>query len=129
MNLPRLVLASCCAAWLAPVQAQSAGVPTGASAGASASMPARAPVVMRCPGPPVLYADNLSPQEVRSRNCKPVSDLPVAQAPSAAPRSATAAAPGGTGAASLGVPASAQAGTVAEARVRADEQRLRDAEA
>ncbi|MFM8345293.1 MAG: hypothetical protein ACKOB5_12440 [Betaproteobacteria bacterium] len=129
MNLPRLVLASCCAAWLVPVQAQSAGVPTGASASASASVPARAPVVMRCPGPPVLYADNLSPQEVRSRNCKPVSDLPVAQAPSAAPRSATAAAPGGTGAASLGVPASAQAGTVADARVRADEQRLRDAEA
>ncbi|NBW47132.1 MAG: hypothetical protein EBR46_03145 [Betaproteobacteria bacterium] len=47
-------------------------MPAGTSISASASVPARAPVVMRCPGPPVLYADNLSPQEARSRNCKPV---------------------------------------------------------
>lgn len=129
MNLPRLVLTSCCAAWLAPAQAQSTGVPAGTSISASASVPARAPVVMRCPGPPVLYADNLSPQEARSRNCKPVGDLPVAQAPTAVPRSPAAPAPSGTTAAALSAPAAAQAGTVAEARVRADEQRLRDAEA
>jgi hypothetical protein len=131
--MSRRVFASACAAWLATAQAQSAGVPAAAAAGASASVSARAPVVMRCPGPPVLYADNLSPQEVRSRNCKPVGDLPVAQAPSAAPRSPAAPAPSGAGAATPGVPAVSPAATAtataAEARVRADEQRLRDAEA
>lgn len=45
-----------------------------------------APVVYRCPGPPVLYTDTLTPQEARSKNCKPLTDLPVAVAPPSLPR-------------------------------------------
>lgn len=101
---------------------------------------AQAPTVYRCPGPPVLYTDTLAPAEARSRNCKPLTDLPVATAPPAAPRPGAAptagaarAAVAGAGTVSAG---GAQAtvpnvggGALPEARVRPDDQRSRDAEA
>ncbi len=47
---------------------------------------AQTPTVYRCPGPPVLYTDTLTPAEARSRNCKPLTDLPVAVAPPVVPK-------------------------------------------
>ncbi|MEY2593202.1 MAG: hypothetical protein RI972_891 [Pseudomonadota bacterium] len=133
MKIPLVVLAACGAAALAPALAQQ-----GAGAAAAA-----APVVVRCPGPPVLYADNLSAQEARRRNCKPVGDLPVAQAPNppaAKPAAAAAAAPAATvglagnagstvGAVGTTVAAAQGMAPATDTRVRADEQRQRDAEA
>jgi hypothetical protein len=114
MSTPSFVFAGWWAALIVPAQAQPA-----------AASPAPSPVVVRCPGPPVLYADNLSPQEVLSRNCKPLSDLPLATAPSGLKPSA---APSATPPASSS-PMAASASPLPEARVRADEQRVRDAEA
>jgi hypothetical protein len=120
MKIPRLVWAACGAAALAPIKAQTVAAE------------AKAPVVMRCPGPPVLYADKLSEQEARSRNCKPVLDLPVAQAPSPAVRAATApsaAALSASSAAMSGETAGPAVHALGDSRVRRDEQRLRDAQA
>jgi hypothetical protein len=33
--------------------------------------------VYRCPGPPVLYTDALTPQEARERNCRTIEGAPV----------------------------------------------------
>jgi predicted RNase H-like nuclease (RuvC/YqgF family) len=57
-------------------------------------------VVYRCPGPPVLYTDALSPKEAADRGCKSIEGAPVsvvqaprprppAATPSAAPREGT----------------------------------------
>jgi len=119
MNMPSLVFAAWCAAWVAHVQAL-AQVSSAPSLGA-------APVVMRCPGPPVLYADNLTPQEARSRSCKPLNDLPVAQAPSTAARAPAGPVAAVDASGSSAVPAGSSA--QADGRVRVDEQRQRDAEA
>ena len=94
--------------------AQAAGVPAGAAAAVpTGAGQGQAAVVVRCPGPPVLYTDTLSPQEARSKNCKPLTDLPVA----VAPRTSA----GSTGASTVVA--------MPDARVRPDDQRSRDAEA
>jgi hypothetical protein len=43
--------------------------------------------VYRCPGPPVLYTDALTPQEARDRNCRTIdgATVTVVQAPRRAP--------------------------------------------
>lgn len=103
------------------------GLTGAAGAQAPAALPAPAagqpPAVYRCPGPPVLYTDSLSPSEARSRNCKPLTDLPVAVAPPtapvaqprpplAAPPSAAAAPSGGSPEAPAATPTSAAVLTV-----------------
>jgi plasmid stability protein len=80
-----------------------------------------APVVYRCPGPPVLYTDTLTAQEARSKNCKPLTELPVAVAPPHLPRIQPRATPEAA--------PTAVAAAVPDARVRPDDQRSRDAEA
>ncbi len=125
MKIPRLVWTACGAAALALIHSQTVGAEV------------KAPVVMRCPGPPVLYTDKLSQQEARSRDCKPVLDLPVAQAPSPAVRAASTTQPAVTllapsTASSTAVSSAAAVSPVlamGESRVRGDEQRLRDAQA
>ena len=72
--------------------------------------------VYRCPGPPVLYTDALSPQEAKDKGCRAVEGVPVTVVP--APPRPRAAAPG-TG-------ASARPG---EGRVDPAEQRARDSDA
>jgi plasmid stability protein len=147
---------------VAPVSvawAQGVGVPAGAAAVVpTGAGQGQAAVVYRCPGPPVLYTDTLSPQEARSKNCKPLTDLPVAVAPPVppasnpgfatpppggsrvgtavpAPTSSAQAASSGTPSAAAGVPAppgstgAANAVAMPDARVRPDDQRSRDAEA
>jgi len=36
-----------------------------------------ATVVWRCPGPPVLYTDQLSPAEAQARGCRTIDGAPV----------------------------------------------------
>lgn len=55
--------------------------------------------VYRCPGPPVLYTDALSPQEARDRGCRTIDGAPITviqgrpKAPAAATGNGAAAAP------------------------------------
>jgi hypothetical protein len=55
--------------------------------GLLAPLPAAAQtgVVYRCPGPPVLYTDALSPEDARNRGCRTIEGAPVTviQAPKA----------------------------------------------
>jgi hypothetical protein len=72
--------------------------------------------VYRCPGPPVLYTDALTPEEARSRNCRSIegATVTVVQAPR---RPAPAATP---------APAARPAG---ETRIDPAVQRARDSDA
>ena len=81
---------------------------------------AQAGTVYRCPGPPVLYTDALSPEEARDRGCRTIEGAPVTVIQAPRPR------PAGGGA-SAGPAASAPRG--AEARVDPSAQRQRDSDA
>lgn len=72
--------------------------------------------VYRCPGPPVLYTDAMSPQEAKDKGCRAIEGVPVTVVP--APPRARAAAPA-TG-------ASARPG---EGRIDPADQRARDSDA
>jgi len=54
--------------------------------------------VYRCPGPPVLYTDSLSPQEAKDKGCRTIEGAPVTVV--AAPQRPRAAAPAASGGAS-----------------------------
>lgn len=75
--------------------------------------------VFRCPGPPVLYTDALSPQEARERGCRTIEGTPITiiQAPRPVPRPVAAATAGTSGA------------RPAEGRVEPATQKERDGEA
>ena len=80
-------------------------------------------IVYRCPGPPVLYTDALTPAEAQQRGCRTIEGAPISVMPStprprpdAAPAAAPAAAP----------PASAP--RPAGSRVDPAEQRSRDSD-
>jgi hypothetical protein len=77
--------------------------------------------VYRCPGPPVLYTDALSPQEAREKGCRTIEGSPITviQAPRPRPPAATA---GGNGSAST-------APRPADSKVEPTAQRQRDSEA
>jgi hypothetical protein len=79
-------------------------------------------VVYRCPGPPVLYTDQLSPQEARDRGCRTIEGAPVTIVQSTRPRGAASAAPAGS-------PGTAPAPRPADSRVDPAEQRSRDNDA
>jgi hypothetical protein len=93
------------AALQAPVRAQ-APAPPGASV-----------AVYRCPGPPVLYTDQLSPAEARDRGCRLIEGTPVTVIQMPKPRVATPAAN------------AASPARGADSRVDTTAQRQRDAEA
>ena len=95
---------------------------------AAAPAQAQAAAVYRCPGPPVLYTDALTPEEARQRGCRTIEGAPVTVIQGARPRAAApAAAKGGASGASASSSASASGG--ADARVDPAAQRLRDADA
>jgi hypothetical protein len=74
--------------------------------------------VYRCPGPPVLYTDALTPQEARERGCRAIEGAPITviqSRPPAAARPATS-------------PAPAAAQRPPEARVDQQTQRARDSD-
>jgi hypothetical protein len=84
-------------------------------AGASTA-PAHAAGVYRCPGPPVLYTDSISPQEAKTRNCRTIESAPITVIQGPKPRPAASA------------PANGE-GRPADSRVDPNEQRLRDNDA
>jgi hypothetical protein len=80
---------------------------------APGAAPAQDKPVYRCPGPPVLYTDALSPQEAKDKNCRAIDGMPVTVLPAQRPRA----------------PASAPRAAASEARVDPAEQRARDSDA
>ena len=84
-------------------------------------MAASTVTVYRCPGPPVHYTDALTAAQAQARQCVALLDQPVSvgRAPALAARGAASAA-GAQGAAASGAQ---------DQRVRAEEQRQRDAAA
>ena len=88
--------------------------------------------VYRCPGPPVLYTDAITPEEAKERNCRGIDGAPltVVQTPQRRPPPPAAGAgpaPGAT-AATPGA-AGARPDNRTEARVDPAVQRARDADA
>ncbi|WP_077034936.1 hypothetical protein [Pelomonas sp. KK5] len=71
--------------------------------------------VYRCPGPPVLYTDALSPREAMERGCKTLEGQPITVIQAQKPRTATAT-------------ASSASGAEGGARVDPSQQRQRDDE-
>jgi hypothetical protein len=79
--------------------------------------------VYRCPGPPVLYTDALSPQEARDKGCRTIEGAPITIVP-ATPRPRPGGPPGpGAG------PAGSGASRSGDGRVDPAEQRARDSDA
>ena len=85
-------------------------LPVVACGGALAQQPS---TVYRCPGPPVLYTDALSPKEAQDKGCRTIEGTPITivQSPKARPPSSAA------------VTAGAESG-----RIEASQQRVRDGE-
>lgn len=77
--------------------------------------------VFRCPGPPVLYTDALSPEEARERGCRTIEGAPITIVQTPRPRPAAAPA-------SAAAPGSAARGG-GEARIDPAAQRQRDSDA
>jgi hypothetical protein len=73
-------------------------------------------VVYRCPGPPVLYTDAMSPTEARDKNCRTIEGATVTVIQGTRPRATTP-------------PASGARPTSSEGRVEPSQQRARDSDA
>jgi hypothetical protein len=106
----RLIALSTLAA-AAAAQAQSPAPAPAAPAGASVA-------VYRCPGPPVLYTDQITPAEARERGCRLIEGTPVTVIQMPKPRAPAPQANNG-----------ASAARGADSRVDTGAQRQRDAEA
>lgn len=79
--------------------------------------------VYRCPGPPILYTDQITAQEAKDKNCRTIEGAPVTivQTPKAAPAAARKSdAPAGSG---------SRESRGAESRVDPNAQRQRDGDA
>ena len=92
---------------------------------ASACAAAQDKPVYRCPGPPVLYTDAVSPQEARDKGCRAIEGTPITIVPAPARRPAVAAALATGGSAS----APALRGGEGQGRIDPAEQRARDSDA
>jgi len=73
--------------------------------------------VYRCPGPPVLYTDQITPVQARERGCRTIENAPITVVSPPRPRPVA------------GTPPSAGASRASDARVDAGEQRARDSDA
>ncbi len=82
---------------------------------------AQTTAVYRCPGPPVLYTDALTPAEAQDKGCRLIEGAPVTVIQGPRPRPA-AAGPSAT-------PSGASAPRSADAKVEPAAQRQRDADA
>ncbi|MDP3084082.1 MAG: hypothetical protein Q8N44_10385 [Rubrivivax sp.] len=85
-------------------------------AGPLAAQTSAAAVVYRCPGPPVLYTDALSPQEAQERGCRTIEGAPVTVVQTRKPAPASA-------------PTLAAAPRPADQRIDPATQRARDSDA
>jgi len=75
--------------------------------------------VYRCPGPPILYTDQITTQEAKDKNCRTIEGAPITIVQTAKPAPAAAARKGETSAAGRGP----------ESRVEPNAQRQRDGDA
>ncbi|MGM9513684.1 hypothetical protein ACS5PK_05440 [Roseateles sp. DB2] len=69
----------------------------GATAQAQGAHPAQASQVYRCPGPPVLYTDALSPKEAQEKGCRTIEGTPVTVVSVPKPRAAASGQANGEG--------------------------------
>ena len=76
---------------------------------------AQAGTVYRCPGPPILYTDQISAKEAQDRNCRTIEGAPITVISPPKPRQQPGAGNGG--------------GRASEGKVEAGEQRARDSDA
>jgi hypothetical protein len=81
---------------------------------------ATAAAVYRCPGPPILYTDQITPQEAKEKNCRTIEGAPVTIVQTAKPAPAAARKSDST---------AAREGRGAESRVDPNAQRQRDGDA
>lgn len=97
------------------------------------SVAAQGGTVYRCPGPPVLYTDALSPEEARERGCRTIEGAPITIIQAPKPRPAPASAANGSAASRPGeskVDPAAQrqrdndARRILEAELRREEEKL-----
>jgi hypothetical protein len=91
----------------------------GAALPAQAQPAAAASQVYRCPGPPVLYTDAISPKEAIEKGCRTIEGTPITIIQAPRPRPAASPANGGVAAPRPG----------ADAKVDPNAQRQRDSEA
>lgn len=89
--------------------------------GAQTASAASGSPVYRCPGPPVLYTDAMSPQEAREKGCRTIEGTPITVI-QGRPKAPAANAAGGNG-------GTATAPRPADSRVDPGAQRQRDGEA
>lgn len=75
--------------------------------------------VYRCPGPPVLYTDQISAQEAKDKGCRTIEGAPITIVQAVRPRAAAGAS----------APASGAAPRSGEGRVDPSEQRARESDA
>lgn len=92
------------------------------SALAQTAPAASASQVFRCPGPPVLYTDALSPQEARDKGCRTIEGSPITII-QGRPKAPVATGPGNNGTSASSAP------RPADSRVDPGAQRQRDSEA
>ena len=81
---------------------------------------AQAGTVYRCPGPPVLYTDAITPEEARDRGCRTIESAPVTVIQTTRPRPVASAASQASG---------ASASRNGDTRVDPSAQRQRDSDA
>jgi hypothetical protein len=86
---------------------------------ATPSARAQQATVYRCPGPPVLYTDQLTAQEAKEKGCRTIEGAPITIVQATRPRPVAAVASGAAGSV-------ARSG---EGRVDPAEQRARDSDA
>jgi hypothetical protein len=96
-------------------------LPLAAPAAWSQGAAATAATVYRCPGPPILYTDQITAQEAKEKNCRTIEGAPITIVQTAKP--APAAARKGEGS------AGAREGRGAESKVDPNAQRQRDGDA
>ncbi len=72
--------------------------------------------VYRCPGPPVLYTDQITPLQAKDRGCRTIEGAPITVVSPPKPRPQSGASPSG-------------AARTSEGKVDAGEQRSRDSDA
>jgi hypothetical protein len=87
-------------------------LPLAAAGGAAA----QDKTVYRCPGPPVLYTDAMTPQEAKDKGCRAIEGTPVTVIPATRPRAPAPA-------------VSSPGARPGDARVDPAEQRARDTDA
>jgi hypothetical protein len=80
---------------------------------------AQSTTVYRCPGPPVLYTDQITPQQARDRGCRTIEGAPITVVSPPKPRPVAGTPPA----------AAAAASRASDAKVDSGEQRARDSDA